>query len=264
VSRLVTNGLNLANQRITALADPSSATDAATKQYVDNLASGLSPKDSVRVATTTNGTLATAFANGQTIDGVTLATGDRILLKNQTTASENGVYTVNASGAPTRATDFDASSEIRGAVMVVEEGTVNADTLWICTTNAPITVGSTSLSFSQWSSGLTYVAGSGLTLSGSTFNVGAGTGITVNADDIQIDSTYSGLAKRFAANIGDGSTTAIVITHNLGTRDVVVSIHDASTFAEIDADIEKTSTNTVTVTFATAPASNAYRAVILG
>jgi hypothetical protein len=265
VARLVTNGLNLNNQRIVSLADPSSATDATTKQYVDNLVSGLSPKDSVRAATTANGALATAFENGDTVDGVTLATGDRILIKNQSTGSENGIYTVNASGAPTRATDFDSSSEIRGAIVAVEEGTVNGDTLWICTTNAPITVGTTSLSFTQWTSGITYTAGAGLTLSGSTFNVGAGTGITVNADDVAIDSTYSGLAKRYASAIGDGSTTDIVVTHNLGTRDVAVTVYDAaSPYAEVDADVEHTSTNTVTVKFATAPASGAYRAVVLG
>jgi hypothetical protein len=92
----VMNGLNLQSQRITSLADPSVATDATTKQYVDNLVNGLTWKEEVRVATTANGTLATAFANGQTVDGVALVTGDRILLKNQTTATENGIYVVAA------------------------------------------------------------------------------------------------------------------------------------------------------------------------
>lgn len=85
----VMNGLDLQGQRIINMADPSAATDAVTKQYVDGLINGLSWKDSVRVATTTNGALATAFANGQTVDGVTLATGNRILIKNQTTGSED-------------------------------------------------------------------------------------------------------------------------------------------------------------------------------
>lgn len=107
-------------------------------------------KDVVRAASTANGTLATAFENGDTLDGVTLATGDRILLKNQSSAAENGVYTVNASGAPTRATDADAGSELVNATVPVSEGTTNADTTWICTTNAPITVGSTSLTFSAF------------------------------------------------------------------------------------------------------------------
>ena len=103
----------------------------------------------VRVATTANGTLATAFENGDTIDGVVLATGDRILLKNQTTQTENGVYTVNASGAPTRATDFTtAANTLKGGVLVpVTAGTLNASTLWACSNTTAITIGSTNITF---------------------------------------------------------------------------------------------------------------------
>ena len=104
-------------------------------------------KEPVRVATTANGTLASSFENGDSVDGVTLATGDRILIKNQTTATENGIYTVNASGAPTRATDADAGSELLGAIVVVTEGTENADSIWLCTNNSTITLGSTNLAF---------------------------------------------------------------------------------------------------------------------
>ena len=122
------------------------------KGYVDAQLQGLDVKQSVRVATTANGTLATAFANGQTVDGVTLATNDRILLKNQSTGSENGIYTVNASGAPTRATDFDANSEVTGgAFFFVEEGTVNADNGFALTNDGAITVGTTALTFTQFS-----------------------------------------------------------------------------------------------------------------
>lgn len=116
-------------------------------------------KAPVRAATTTNGTLASAFANGQTVDGVTLVTADRILLKNQTTTTQNGIYTVNASGAPTRATDADTGAELLGAAMVVTEGTTNADTTWVCTTNATITVGSTAIAFAQFSGGITALTG---------------------------------------------------------------------------------------------------------
>jgi hypothetical protein len=125
----------------------------AVKSYVDGKVAGLSWKQAVRAATTANGTLASAYENGDTIDGVTLATGDRILIKNQTTASENGIYTVNASGAPTRATDADSGAELVNATVYVSEGTTNADTQWTCTTNATITVGSTSLAFAQLTSG---------------------------------------------------------------------------------------------------------------
>lgn len=108
-------------------------------------------KDSVRCATTANGTLASDFENGDTVDGVTLATGDRILIKNQSTASQNGIYVVAASGAPTRATDFDADAEVTsGCIIPVAEGTANGDKLFMLTTNDPITVGSTGLTFSSY------------------------------------------------------------------------------------------------------------------
>lgn len=104
-------------------------------------------KNYCRVASTANGTLASAFENGDTVDGVVLATGDRILLKNQTAGAENGVYTVNASGAPTRATDFDASAEIIGAMIIVTEGTVNAGLLFQNSNLTTITVGTTAITF---------------------------------------------------------------------------------------------------------------------
>ena len=126
--------------------------DAATARTTLGVSAGTTLadfKDSVRVATTTAGTLATDFENGDTIDGVVLATGNRILLKDQSTASANGIYVVAASGAPTRATDFDADAEVTaGCVIPVTEGTANGDKLFILTTNDPITVGSTGLAFS--------------------------------------------------------------------------------------------------------------------
>ena len=108
--------------------------------------SSVSPwKEPVRVATTTNGTLATAYENGDTIDGVTLATGDRILLKDQTTGSENGIYTVNASGAPTRATDWDGGTEAEGAIVSCREGARNNGVTFRVITTGTITIGTTSV-----------------------------------------------------------------------------------------------------------------------
>jgi hypothetical protein len=130
------------------------AQDVADLQtYVDAKIAGLSWKNAVRAATTAAGTLATSFENGDVIDGVTLVTGDRILIKNQAAASENGIYVVNVSGAPTRATDADAGDELVNASMYVSEGTTNADTQWTCSTNAPITIDTTSLTFVQLSTG---------------------------------------------------------------------------------------------------------------
>lgn len=125
-----------------------------TKTEVDSLLALRSWKDPVVVATTANGTLATAYANGQTVDGVVLATGDRILLKDQSSGADNGIYIVAASGAPTRASDFDATAEVYGSAIQVKKGTSNADTVWMCTTDNP-TIGSTSLSFAQIGASLT-------------------------------------------------------------------------------------------------------------
>ena len=149
----MTGNFDNGNQRIINVNTPSSGTDAANKNYVDtaigNLNSLFDSKGSVRVATTGAGTLATSFANGQSIDGITLVTGDRILLKNQSSQSENGIYIVAASGAPTRATDMDTWSEVPGAFLVVEEGSTNADTIWLCTSNAGGTINSTAITFQQ-------------------------------------------------------------------------------------------------------------------
>lgn len=112
----------------------------------------------VRVATTANGTISTAFANGQTVDGVTLVTGDRILLKNQTTATQNGIYIVNASGSPTRATDFDtgAATLLGGVLVPVTAGTQNGRMVFICTNNSAITIGSTNITFNYTGGIATY------------------------------------------------------------------------------------------------------------
>ena len=157
---------------------PTTTGTLATTAYVDGVAQGLDVKDSVRAATTENGTLGTAFANGQAIDGVTLATNDRILIKDQSTASENGIYIVQASGAPARAADLAASSSAAGVFVFVEEGTINADSGFVCTSNANAdTVGTHSLAFSQFSGAGQITAGSGLAKSGNTLSVTAG-GVT--------------------------------------------------------------------------------------
>lgn len=126
--------------------DSNVPTQKAVKTYVDTLIQGLKWKQEVRVATTAAGTLATSFENGDTVDGVALATGDRILIKDQASGAENGIYTVNASGAPTRAVDADTSAEMLQAAVFIREGTANADRAFVCTNNS-ITIGSTALTF---------------------------------------------------------------------------------------------------------------------
>lgn len=149
----MTGALDMGSQLITNVSTPSAGTDAANKNYVDTAISSLNSlfdsKGSVRVATTSAGTLATSFENGDTIDGVVLATGDRILIKDQASQAENGIYTVNASGAPTRSTDMNVWAEVPGAFVAVEEGTSNADTVWLCTSNQGGTLDTTAITWQQ-------------------------------------------------------------------------------------------------------------------
>ena len=166
-------------------ASPSSTkvpTSASVKSYVDNLVAGLSWKASVRAATTVAGTLATDFENGDTIDGVVLATGDRILIKNQASATENGIYIVAASGAPTRSSDANTGLELVNATTLVNEGTVNAETQWTQSTNAPITIGVSNIVFVAINVG-TYSAGNGLSQSGNQFSIN--TAITMDLSTSQ-------------------------------------------------------------------------------
>ena len=184
-----TASLTMNSQKITNLAAPTEANDAATKAYVDAARSGLDVKDSVRAATTANITL----SGEQTIDGVSVVAGNRVLVKNQSTASENGIY-VAAAGAWARATDFDSDAEVTpGAFVFVEEGTVAADSGWVLTTDGAITVGTTGLTFAQFSGAGSIQAGDGLTKSGSTINaVGTADRIAVSADAIDISTAYAG------------------------------------------------------------------------
>jgi len=286
--------LSMAGFKLTNVGTPSADTDAANKGYVDSVAQGLDTKASVVAATTTNGTLATAFANGQVVDGVTLATNDRILIKNQTDATANGIYTVNASGAPTRSTDMNVGSEFPSAYVFVEQGTVNADTGWVCTNNAPVTLGSTNITWTQFSGAGTYTANNGVVLNGSVFSfapesgkglqtgasgaaiklattsglnvtsdlaVGAGNGISVLTNTVAIDSAV--VVSKYAASVGDGAATSYTVTHNLNTRDVIVTVYDnSSPYAEVITDVAHTTVNTVTIAFSVAPTSNQYRVVV--
>ena len=237
-----TGVINVSSARITSLGTPTQTTDAATKAYVDSQLQGLDVKNSVRVATTANGTLSTAFANGQTVDGVTLATGDRILLKNQSTGSQNGIYTVNASGAPTRATDFDEDSEVTGGTFFfVEEGTTNADNGFVMTNDGTVTVGSTALVFTQFSGAGQVIAGAALTKSGNTLNVGVDdSSIEVNSDALRVKA--SGITNAMLAGSIDltAKVTGALPVGNGGTglssiaKGSVLVANSANTLSALD------------------------------
>jgi hypothetical protein len=184
-----TSSVSFNSQKITGLADPTNAQDAATKAYVDAAQLGLDVKPSVKVATTANITL----SGTQTIDGVSLSVGDRVLVKDQSTGSENGLYTV-ASSTWARASDADSNAEVTpGLFVFVEQGTSGSDSGWVLTTDGAITLGSTALTFVQFSGAGQVTAGSGLTKTGNTINaVGTTDRITANSDSIDIASTYVG------------------------------------------------------------------------
>lgn len=164
--KTVTGGTFASPTAITGLPDPTNAQDAATKAYVDSVAQGLDIKPSVKCATTANITL----SGEQTIDGVTTS-ASRVLVKNQNTTSQNGIY-VSAAGSWTRALDFDNWSEVPGAFTFVEEGTTNGNTAWTCTSDTGGTIGSTAVTFTQFAGAGTYTAdGSTLQLVGTQFSI---------------------------------------------------------------------------------------------
>ena len=204
-----TSAVSLNSQKITGLADPTADADAANKGYVDGVAQGLDVKDSVVATTTANGTLSSAFANGQSIDGVTLQTGDRILIKNQSTASQNGIYNVNASGAPSRATDMPTGGNAAGAFVFVEQGTTNAENGFVCTSDTgSAVVGTNNLTFAQFSGAGQIIAGDGLDKSGNTLSADlkANGGLVIESTELALKLDASSITGTLA--IGDGGTGA--------------------------------------------------------
>lgn len=261
MARKFLSGIDNSNQRIINLGDGSNPTDAVTLQQLQAAIRGLTWKAEVRAASVGNLTLSAP----QTVDGVALVAGDRVLVKDQTTATANGIYTV-AAGAWVRAVDADEGLEISGGIAVtVEGGTVNGDKAFVLATDGAVTIGTTSLAFVQLGGGgASYTNGNGINISGSTISavIKAGGGLVLDATGLSIDPAV--LAKRYSANIGDGSATTVTVTHNLNTFDVVPGLMTTTGTREtVDADITFPTVNTCTVTFATAPASGAYRLTLV-
>lgn len=249
------------SKKITGLADPTAAQDAATKAYADALSTGLDFKASVRLASTVN---LGALTGLLTVDGVTVVAGDRVLVKNQTSGAQNGIWVASA-GAWARATDADSSAEVTSGMYVfVSEGTTNADSSWVLSTNDPIVLATTVLTFVQFSGAGQLTAGNGIAITANSIATNAdSTMFQYNSGVLALTALYS--ARKFSAAIGDGSTTAIVVTHNLATRDLQATVIRSTTpWDIIHCDIEMTTTNTTTFRFTTAPTSGQYRVVIVG
>jgi len=209
-----TGTVDVSGKRITSVAEPTQATDAATKNYVDAVKTGLDPKDSVRIATTT--ALTATYSNGTsgvgatltnsgtqaafTVDSIVAVAGDRVLVKDQANASQNGIYTVTTVGTAstnwvlTRAIDADQNPEVTpGAFTFVEEGTNNGNNGYVCTSIGTITIGTSNITWVQFSGAGSVIAGAGLTKSGNTIDaVGTTNRILVNADNIDISPNYIG------------------------------------------------------------------------
>ena len=252
----LSNGLDLQGQKIINLASPSSSTDAANMAYVDLVAAGLVFKPAVRVASTANITVASP---GTTIDGVTMASGNRVLLKNQTSGAENGTYLWNGASSPmTRTTDVLSA----GSVCDINEGSVNADTFYMLTTDNPITVGTTVQTWGIYRNGLSYTGSNGVLISGASITAVADTGILVSSSGIAIDTSI--VPKKYTVAIGNGSSTSIAVTHNLNTKDVICGLRTVSDDSMVMSDWVATSVNVVTFTFAAAPSASQYRATVIG
>jgi len=260
---LATAAVDLNNQKITNLTDPTNPQDAANKRYVDSAVVGIDWKASVKTATTQDENLSTYPVAGDLMDGVTLALGDRVLIKNQADATQNGIYVVQASGAPVRSSDADTNAEVTANFAVfVEQGTVNADQGYVLTNDGAITVGTTALTFTQFTGLGQITAGAGLTKTANTLDVGAGVGITVNANDVAIDTSVT--ARKYAVAIGDNSATSYTVTHNLNNQDVLVQVVTSTGYIQVEADVTRPTNNTVAVSFAVAPATNEYRVIVIG
>lgn len=247
--------------KVINLPSPVDAGDAVSKSYVDSAIEGLAWKDSTRVGTQSNLNLSSP---GATIDGVTMASQDRVLVRNQSTQSENGIYVWNgASTAMTRSLDASTFAELEQAVVTVEEGTDAGSTFRQTQVNG--TIGSSNV---VWASFGTAAPAASETTAGIA-EIATQAETDAGTDDARIVTplklaTWSGRIKKYAVAIGDGSNTSYTVTHNLASRDVHVTVYNASTYDEVTTDVTHSTTNTLTIVFATAPSSNAYRVVVVG
>lgn len=251
-----------ASSRIVNLPDPVAAQQPATKAYVDSAVEGLAWKDSARVATQGNINLASP---GATIDAVTMAVNDRVLVRAQTAQAENGIYIWNGAAVPmTRAPDANTAAELEQAVVTVEEGTSAATSFR--QTQVNFTLGTSNVLFVNFGASAppasTTTAGIIEIATQAEVDTGTAADLAVTPQTL---ANWAGRLRRVAATFGDGAATQFTVTHNLNTEDVQVQIRRTTGAKDfVLADIEVLSVNAVRVTFAAAPALNAFRAIVIG
>lgn len=247
--------------KITGLPQATANGQPLTFEQLGAALEGLAWKDDVRVASVANINLT---APGTTIDGVTMATNDRFLAKDQTTGSQNGIYIWNgAAVAATRASDMNVSVEFNSATVPVVSGTTNAGTTWRQTAASP-TVETTAIVFTSFNAG----AGAASETSAGIAEIATQAETDTGTDDARFVTPLKlandpRRAKRYSVDVGDGSNTAITLTHNLNTRDVQVNVRrNSGAYEQVLVDWGATTVNTVTLTFATAPSSAQFRATV--
>jgi hypothetical protein len=264
-----TANVPFATYKITGLGNPTADQDAATKYYVDQAVQGLTWKKAANLLSTVNVALtgSTGTLNIDTYGALTSAdSGYRIVLTNQTTDTEDGIYVYTDNGTSytlTRATDADPYTELIGASIYVQEGTTKAGTSWVQSNHYL-----TSFAGQTWvqiAGPGTLTAGNGINITSNVVSavVESGAGLSLSGSGLAIDTAV--VVRKYAASVGDGSNTTYTVTHNLGTRDVQVTVYDnSSPYAEVMVDVQHTSTTAIAVLFSVAPTSNQYRVVVQG
>lgn len=272
--------------KITSVANGVSSTDAINKGQLDAAIQGLTNKHTADYATTaalatntysngTSGVGATLTANSNgalTVDGASVVATDTVLVKNETDESHNGLYVVTQAGnggTPyilTRSSEMDTAGEFSGAVIAIRSGSTNDGSLWLLNAGDPFVVGTDDAIFVHINSAVTFTPGDGIDISGDviTVKLASGGGLQFNGSgEIELIEVYSD--HKFAQSIGDGSATSFTLTHNLGTRDITITVaQTGSPYKQVITETDAATTNTATVVFGTAPTTNQYRVTITG
>jgi hypothetical protein len=247
--------------KIVNLPNASATGEPVTFDQLNTALEGLSWKDSCRVATQSNTNLSSP---GATIDGITMAGGDRVLVRAQTAGAENGIYIWSgAAVAMTRSTDCSTAAELEQAVTSIEEGTSANSSYRQTAVN--LTLGTTTVTWVSFGNSVPSASES----TAGTIEIATQAETDTGTDDARAITplklaTWSGRIKKYSTTVGDGSATSYTITHNLGTRDVVVNVYEnAGSYRSVYVETQMSTTNTITLLFAAAPTSAAYKIVVI-